>query len=81
MCFWDSEIEEPLLCLGGTEKKLWTRSEENGAHTALNVYRHMMIAIPKFYNSAPDVRTMTLDELEFFYDGIRCDIMDAQKAD
>lgn len=40
-------------------------------HTRWRVYREMMLQIARTYPSIPDVRTMTLDQIEFFYEGIR----------
>lgn len=40
-------------------------------HNRINVYGEMMLQVAMTYRSAPDVRTMTLDEIEFFYNGIR----------
>ena len=80
--FWASEIDEPTIVQWGLDnQKLFTRDAETGAHTALNVYRHMMIMISKVYKSAPDVRTMTIDEIEFFYDGIRADLVEMTKKE
>jgi hypothetical protein len=49
------------------------------AHTRYAVYSEMMLNIAMHYRSAPDVRTLTLDELEFFYNGIRGYLMEITK--
>lgn len=46
---------------------------ETGAvqHTAANVYREMLLQICRDYPGLPDPRTLTVDEIVFFYDGLR----------
>ena len=51
----------------------------NPRHTKFNVYSEMMIQIARTYNGIPDVRTMTLEEIEFFYNGIRGELIQATK--
>lgn len=40
-------------------------------HTLANVYREMLIQICLDFPGLPDVRTLTLGEIRFFYDGLR----------
>jgi hypothetical protein len=43
------------------------------------VYGEMIRQICRDYNGLPDVRTLTEDEIEFFYDGLRPELMRATK--
>lgn len=40
-------------------------------NTAPVVYREMIFQICRDYSGLPDVRTLNIDEIEFFYDGLR----------
>lgn len=40
-------------------------------HTLLAVYGEMLLEICFAYSTLPDPRTLELDEIEFFYDGLR----------
>lgn len=40
-------------------------------HTFFNVYREMLLQICRDYSGLPDARTLTIDEIVFFYDGLR----------
>jgi len=66
-----SEITEPLIVKNGQETTLGYDAEGNPLHTRLNVMRHMILNVCYKYRSLPDVRTLDLDDIEFFYDGIR----------
>ena len=44
------------------------RLEDN---SAANVYREMLLQICRDYASLPDLRTLTMEEIRFFYDGVR----------
>ena len=52
---------------------------ERPSHTRLRVYQEMMLNVAMHYRSAPDVRTMDLEELEFFYEGLRGHLMSITK--
>lgn len=69
--FWDTDGDFPELVRNGENVKLQDPRGELPRHTRLRVYQEMLLTICMNYNSLPDVRTMTLDEIEFFYDGIR----------
>lgn len=49
------------------------RDEETGEarHTLFAVYAEMLQQICMDYNSLPDPRTLTMDEIKFFYEGLR----------
>jgi len=66
-----SEISEPLIVRGGQNTTLGYDQEGNPMHTRINVMRHMILEICYRYPGLPDVRTLGLDEIEFFYDGLR----------
>lgn len=53
---------------------------ERPAHTMLAVYSEMMLTVARVYHSAPNVLEMTLDEIAFFYDGIRGELKERTKA-
>lgn len=59
----------------GTEGRLPRAKDDEGRripqHTLGNVYREMMIQVCMDYPGLPDVRTLTLGEIRFFYDGLR----------
>ena len=42
-----------------------------GEHTAPVVYREMLLQICRDYATLPDPRTLTVEEICFFYDGVR----------
>lgn len=65
---------------GGTLTKL-ARDGHTGIrmHTLPRVYGIMMLTIAMEYAGCPDVRTMTLSEIRYFYNGIRRQLM-AQTA-
>jgi hypothetical protein len=48
---------------------------QNGADVKLSsgsqTYRHMLYQIARDYPGVPDVRTLTVAEIAFFYDGLR----------
>jgi hypothetical protein len=43
-------------------------------HTAPNVYREMILQVARDYPGLPDVRTLSMDEIRFFYDGLRAEL-------
>lgn len=45
-----------------------------GEHTLLPVYTEMMLQVARDYSGIPDIRTLTLDEIRFFYDGLRAEL-------
>lgn len=66
-----SKIAAPLLVRNGEDVDLGFDREGNPLHTRLNVTQSMILDICSIYRSLPDVRTLDLDEIEFFYEGIR----------
>jgi hypothetical protein len=48
-------------------------------HTRANVVTEMFLQICMTYPGLPDPRTLDLDEIEFFYDGIRAQLMEDTK--
>lgn len=42
-----------------------------GGHTLLTVYTEMLLQITRDYNGLPDVRTLKISEIRFFYEGLR----------
>ncbi len=53
----------------GDEAKLRT-----GDHNFINVYTEMLLQICRDYSTLPDIRTMTLSEIRFFYNGLRSEL-------
>lgn len=66
-----SKISAPLLVRNGENVDLGFDRDGNPVHTRLTVMQTMILDICATYRSLPDVRTMDLDEIEFFYEGIR----------
>ena len=61
---------------------MWLRPEsEDGApvHTVLNVYPVMLRQICLDYSTLPPVLSMTLAQIEFFYEGLRPDLYERTK--
>lgn len=48
-------------------------------HTRANVITEMFLQICLSYPGLPDPRTLDLDEIEFFYDGIRAQLIEDTK--
>ena len=42
-----------------------------GGNTGQTVYREMILQICRDYPGLPDVRSLTINEIRFFYDGLR----------
>jgi hypothetical protein len=66
-----SEISAPLLVRRGENVSLGYDRDGNPLHTRLIVTQNMILDICMTYSGLPDVRTMDLDDIEFFYEGIR----------
>lgn len=49
----------------------------HGGNTFLNVYSTMILQITRDYPGLPDVRGLTLREIEFFYKGLVPELMKA----
>lgn len=45
-----------------------------GRHRVVAVYSEMLLQVSREYSGLPDPRTMTLDEIRFFYNGLRGDL-------
>lgn len=56
---------------GGTEERLPRDKEGHAQHTLDRVYGEMLLQICADYPGLPDVRTMTLGEIRFFYNPLR----------
>lgn len=50
-------------------------------HTNSTVYLEMFLTICARYASLPDPRTLTLEEIELFYDGLRYELISESKKD
>ncbi len=64
----------------GADARL-SRDKETGAatHTAPVVYREMLRQVCRDYASIPDPRTLSLEDIVFFYDGLRRELRAATK--
>lgn len=49
------------------------------AHTAENVLREMFLQISRDYQALPDPRTLTADEIKFYYEGLRQELYESTK--
>jgi hypothetical protein len=58
----------------GVDRKLYGKE-----HTRYAVYSEMLVNILASYNLGVDFRTLTETEIEFFYDGLRCELREATK--
>jgi hypothetical protein len=74
-----SEISEPLIVRGGQNTTLGYDQDGNSLHTRMNVLNTMILDICYHYRGLPDVRTLDMDEIEFFYDGLRGILIDKTK--
>lgn len=61
----------PLLVRDGMDVSLGYDRDGRPLHTRANVFTAMYLQICMSYPGLPDVRTLSLDEIEFFYEGIR----------
>ena len=48
--------------------------DENPRHTRLAVYTEMFFQISISYSCLPDPKLLTLDEIEWYYEGIRAQL-------
>jgi hypothetical protein len=78
--FWETEVESPLLVRGGASVKLRPDHKTGLArHTMGEVFREMFIQVLRTYPSLPDPRTLSMDEIEFLYEGIRGELEEVTK--
>ena len=55
----------------GEDKRLPRAREGHRQHTLVPVYCEMLVQICADFPGLPDVRTLTLAEIRFFYDALR----------
>ena len=67
--FFVGGIARVQLVRHGVDEKL-TR----GRHRIVAVYAEMLLQVSHEYPGIPDPRTMTMEEIRFFYDGLRHDL-------
>lgn len=48
-------------------------------HTRMNVYGEMMLQVARTYSGCPNVLQMDLEQISFFYDGIRSELLASTK--
>ena len=77
--FWDEKIYAPLLVKDGFDHDLGYDRDGNPIHTRWNVFRAMHLQICMHYRSLPDPRTLDLDEIEYYYEGIRAQLKEDTK--
>lgn len=53
--------------------------EDRATHTAFNVYPEMLRQVCRDYATLPPLRTMSIEEVIFFYDGLRPELKRATK--
>lgn len=58
------------------EDEFLPRHRETGEpqHTLVRVYSEMLLQIARDYAGLPDVRTLTLTQIRFFYNGLRAEL-------
>ena len=64
--FFVGGIARVQLVRHGADEKL-TR----GRHRIVAVYTEMLLQVSREYPGIPDPRTMTMEEIRFFYEGLR----------
>ncbi len=79
--FYECDGDFPCLVRNGENVILQDPRGEQPKHTFMRVYQEMLLTITMNYNSLPDVRTMTVDEIEFFYEGIRGTLIASTKKE
>ena len=61
-------VKIQLVRFGGDAKL------QKGQHNFINVYTEMLLQICRDYSTLPDIRTITISEIRFFYNGIRSEL-------
>lgn len=51
----------------------------NPQHTVRNVFTEMLWQVVRDYGSLPDYRTLTMDDIAFWYTGLHAELMRASK--
>lgn len=51
----------------------------DGGHTAANVFKEMLLQITRDYSGLPDIRSLKIDEILFFYEGLRQELKETTK--
>ena len=75
--YWDSKLTGPTLVRGGQEVILPDVFKTGEPlHTRRIVYGEMLLQICADYSGLPDPRTLELEEIEFFYDGLRARLIE-----
>lgn len=78
--YWDSKLTGPTLIRGGAEVILPDDPKTGSpTHTRRLVYGEMLLQICADYSGLPDPRTLELEEIEFFYDGLRARLIEDTK--
>jgi hypothetical protein len=67
-------LTKSVLVIKGKEERLL-----KGMNTLPVVYTAMLQTIARNYYSLPDLRTMTMTEIRFFYDGMRRELKENGK--
>ena len=62
----DSVTVSTKLVKNGVDTQL-----QKGKHNLINVYSAMLLQVALYYNCLPDLRSLSCDEIDFFYEGIR----------
>lgn len=57
------------------------RDRERGllTHTVGAVYSEMILQVARDYSGLPDVRSLSMTEIRFFYEGLRAELRKATK--
>lgn len=69
--FWGTEVEGCLVVRDGTDAEIECDRDGNSQHTRKNIVVEQLLSISLHYPGLPDPRTLSLDEIEFFYEGLR----------
>lgn len=79
MCFWDTEFEGSWLVRNGGNVRLPPDRNGKAQHTRMNVYGEMMLQVARTYHGCPNVLEMDLEQIAFFYEGIRGELLASTK--
>ena len=72
--FYSTVVVDRIVISGADARLPKDADTGRSSHTYHAVYRVMLLQIAREYPSLPDLRTLTEDDIRFFYDGLRHDL-------
>ena len=55
------------------------RKDGVDTHTVIAVYTEMILQVSRDYSGLPDIRTLSMTAIRFFYEGLRAELRKATK--